>query len=1030
MNYKKKKQALIRYRKEHKKRLLLASGVTLMTLSAGLTLAPAVHADETAVVSQTQQQTAESTQSVAKQETTTTNDTQGEQTTSSKDATTTANKTTADASVVNTTTTTTQNSEDSSVANTTASDATSETAKTLETTTAQDTTAQVDSATSATTDTNATVATTQATATQGDTATTSEAEQNVTTTTQQSTTDTNATSSAATSSTTTSAQTAVLQALFAKAATVDNITIGDSTYTRGDAVDVSSYQSWMTQDDFYKLKELGVNSVIVKITEGQSYTNPAAAKQIAYAKNAGLNIAVYHYATFNTTSTGYAEGSYAAEVMANLGLDQNTLIFADMEDTSTYSVNAKANLESFWSALNAAGFTDHGVYTYSSYLYRDAVISTVGREKTWIAQYPYSPVSGGSYETQWRDAGYGAWQFSSTAYIPGRENMGALDLSIDFTGLFASATTVQAQNRNEGYFDQISLNNDNEFTVTGWHAADASETQKYAYIILYDKTAGRELSRIAYTSSYRQDVATSYAKDIYNAGNSGFDVTFSLAGMNVTGHELQVVARYSDSVNGEGNYTDLWSSVYVVPKKEAGYFDDISISGSELHVSGWHATDRDLTNATANIQIVDATTGKVLKTVTYTPTARPDVVKNGYSSYKNAATSGFDLKIPLAGVDISNIKVVANYVLSSGLTVSVTSKTYKFTANAGYFDNIVLNGNQLTVSGWHAADQATTKSNAFLIVYDKTAKREITRVAYTPVARPDVATSFASGIYNANVSGFTNINISLGNYDISGHEIQVVARYSNSTTGEGSYTDVWSTATVLAKKDVSYFDDVRIIGDSLYVSGWHVSDRVTANTVASVQLVDSTTGKVLKTVSYTPTARPDVAKNGYSSYKNATNSGFQVYIPVSGIDLSKVKVVVNYTTNGYTTSGTSSDYSFTKNAGYLDKVYVDTNKVLHVSGWHASDLATTRPYAFIIAYDNTTKKEIARASYTAIARPDVAASSIAKNIYNANQSGFSDVKLDLSSAIQGHDIQIITRFTDDPQGNGNYIDIWYPLSKK
>ena len=38
---------------------------------------------------------------------------------------------------------------------------------------------------------------------------------------------------------------------------------------------------------------------------------------------------------------------------------------------------------------------------------------------------------------------YGAWQFSSTAYIPGRENMGALDLSIDFNGLFSKSDTTE-----------------------------------------------------------------------------------------------------------------------------------------------------------------------------------------------------------------------------------------------------------------------------------------------------------------------------------------------------------------------------------------------------------------------------------------------------------------------------------------------------------------------------------------------------------------------------------------------------------
>ena len=65
------------------------------------------------------------------------------------------------------------------------------------------------------------------------------------------------------------------------------------------------------------------------------------------------------------------------------------------------------------------------------------------RQKTWWSQYPFVPTNNGYYEKEWKNLGYGAWQFSSTAYIPGRENMGALDLSIDFNGLFSKSDTTE-----------------------------------------------------------------------------------------------------------------------------------------------------------------------------------------------------------------------------------------------------------------------------------------------------------------------------------------------------------------------------------------------------------------------------------------------------------------------------------------------------------------------------------------------------------------------------------------------------------
>lgn len=228
-----------------------------------------------------------------------------------------------------------------------------------------------------------------------------------------------------------------------KTQTPDAIYIGDSQYTHGDAIDVASYQSWLNQDDFNKLKQLGIKAVVVKLTEGQSYVNPAATKQINYAKNAGLTVSVYHYARFNNATTGYAEGQHIANTMENLGLGQDTLIFADMEDHSTYSNDVRGNLNSFWNALTAAGFNNHGVYTGGGYPYHEAASETVGKAKTWWSQYPFVPTNNGYYEKEWKNLGYGAWQFSSTAYIPGRENMGALDLSIDFNGLFSKSDTTE-----------------------------------------------------------------------------------------------------------------------------------------------------------------------------------------------------------------------------------------------------------------------------------------------------------------------------------------------------------------------------------------------------------------------------------------------------------------------------------------------------------------------------------------------------------------------------------------------------------
>jgi len=229
----------------------------------------------------------------------------------------------------------------------------------------------------------------------------------------------------------------------AQSITPDRFNIGDNAYTRQDAIDVASYQSWMTPSDFQALRNFGVKGAVVKTTEYTNYTNPYATSQINAAKNAGMKVSVYHYAHFYDYNSGYNEGKYAAQVLKNLGLEKNIQIFADMEDNSTNRNTVKEGMNGFWKALKDAGYNNHNVYTYASYGQRDQVVSTVGKTNTWIAQYPYSPLKGGSYEKQWENAGYGAWQFSSTALFKGNP----IDVSIDYNGLL-TGTTSSGENGN------------------------------------------------------------------------------------------------------------------------------------------------------------------------------------------------------------------------------------------------------------------------------------------------------------------------------------------------------------------------------------------------------------------------------------------------------------------------------------------------------------------------------------------------------------------------------------------------------
>ena len=141
----------------------------------------------------------------------------------------------------------------------------------------------------------------------------------------------------------------------------DIFDIGKSNYPRVDAVEVSSWQDWMTQDDFNRLKQLGVKAIIVKLTDGSGYVNPAAENQIKFARNAGLTVAAYHFAEFKNQNDARHEANHFADIMQRFGLGANTVAVADVESNNVRYGNAVNDLNAFWSTLSQRGCSRHVV---------------------------------------------------------------------------------------------------------------------------------------------------------------------------------------------------------------------------------------------------------------------------------------------------------------------------------------------------------------------------------------------------------------------------------------------------------------------------------------------------------------------------------------------------------------------------------------------------------------------------------------------------------------------------------------------
>lgn len=103
--------------------------------------------------------------------------------------------------------------------------------------------------------------------------------------------------------------------------------------------------------------------------------------------------------------------------------------------------------------------------------------------------------------------------------------------------------------------------------------------------------------------------------------------------------------------------------------------------------------------------------------------------------------------------------------------------------------------------------------------------------------------------------------------------------------------------------------------------------------------------------------------------------------------------------------------------GHLDGYRFENNKLV-VDGWFASDKTQGKPFSYVIITDNN-GHEFARAAVNLTDRPDV--SKTFPDIPGAGKSGFS-ASFTYTPDMVGKKLHVIFRYTDDKDGNGNFVD--------
>lgn len=469
-----------------------------------------------------------------------------------------------------------------------------------------------------------------------------------------------------------------------------------------------------------------------------------------------------------------------------------------------------------------------------------------------------------------------------------------------------------------------------------------------------------------------------------------------------------------------------------------GYLDHYSLSTdqqgqTQLNVSGWQATGHSTSQPYRYVIVYDNSSQQEIARQAITPQRRDDV-QNAYPDVAGSDYAGFNANILLpnaASLAGHSISVISRYS-SDPLHGEGNRTDFWFSPiiidnqNRAVLDSISSDqdGN-VTVSGWHASNQAAQKQYHYIIAFDQILNREITRQKVVDnQARLDVAKAFPT-IANAGIAGF-KVSFKL-TPQYAKDNIVFLSRWTADPAGNGNgTTDFWFSG--VTKVNRANLDSWDLSSGDLHVTGWHADDASIFAPYHYLIVFDRTANRQVSSQRIKNIASPDVAKVFGSDTRTAGDARFDVDLGKLPLQMGHTYSIVSRYSDVSTGNGNSSDSvdywlpDFTLNqSGYhFDSVNVEGDRIT-VGGWFASDAATTKDNRFVILLING--KEVARQKIQATARPDVA--KVYPQMYNSANSGFVTA-FDLPNNVTDHNgsFQVVLRYSDANDGEGNYVDAW------
>lgn len=209
---------------------------------------------------------------------------------------------------------------------------------------------------------------------------------------------------------------------------------------RIDFLDVSHYQSesGLPLSVYQTAKAGHIDGVVVKVSEGTSRRDNAAAVNIANARAAGLRVSAYHFGRLTSVSEAKQEAQWFDKNLQANGFDKDKDGYVVLDLEAANLTKNKAALTSYANAfiaeLHALGYDRTDVYTGRSYYTSRLDVSKLDNSQPWLARYA---ADGKTVLDPGNDRGAHQWS-SRQRPFPG---FGYFDVNIDYAGKYTGAVS-------------------------------------------------------------------------------------------------------------------------------------------------------------------------------------------------------------------------------------------------------------------------------------------------------------------------------------------------------------------------------------------------------------------------------------------------------------------------------------------------------------------------------------------------------------------------------------------------------------